>query len=120
MRGPKTTCTLRKPIESRTSTGGSTNDWHPVTTFRGGLRQLSAAEIAAFGRETDVSTHKLLIGRHAVAESNYRELKNKNMIYCENRENPLAPETYDITGVIPYKRGRNKIAGWELTLRKVE
>jgi len=121
MRGPKTVCVLQKPEEGRTSGGGVTSDpWHPVTSFRAGLRQLSASEAAAYGTKAEISLYRLLIGRNEVREDVYRELKSKNRIYCENRENPMAPETFDIIGVIPFKRGRNRITGWRLILRKAE
>jgi head-tail adaptor len=119
--GPKIPITLQEPTESRTAGGGVSNDpWTEVKTFNGYLRPLTVAELSTFNRETVISTHKVLVGYEEIGDSYVTDLNEKNRIYVVNTNNPLAAETFDITGVQPRRMYRNKIETFELMLRKVE
>jgi len=118
--GPKTTFVLQAPTETRTTGGGVTNAWTDQVTFQGSIGPLSAAEINAFEREADVSTHRSIIGYEEIGDSFATVLIAKNRITAANSENALAAETFMITGVQPFRYPNNKIATFEVMLRKVE
>jgi head-tail adaptor len=119
--GPKVPLTLQEPTESRTSTGGVSNEpWADLLTFSGSLGPLTAREIAAFDKETVISTHRVIVGYEEIGDTYATDVKEKNRIYVANTGNQLAAETFDITGVQPFRMYGNKIATFELMLRKVE
>jgi len=118
--GPKTTFILQAPVETRTTTGGTTNAWADQVTFQGSLGPVSAAEINAFERETDVSTHRCIVGYEEIGDTYAAVLIAKNRLYAANAGNALAAETFMITGVEPFRIPNNKIATFEVMLRKVE
>ena len=118
--GPKTTFILQAPTETRTTTGGVTNAWVDQVTFQGSIGPLTAAEINAFERETDVSTHRSIIGYEQIGDTYATALIAKNRLYAANSGNALAAETFMITGVQPFRFPNNKIATFEVMLRKVE
>lgn len=119
--GPKVTMILQEPTESRTSGGGVSNDpWTNTKTFSGSLGPLTAFEISQFSRETVISTHRSIIGYEEIGDSYATDLTEKNRIYVANTNNPLEPEIFDITGMQPFRLWSNKIATFELMLRKVE
>ena len=119
--GPKVTMILQEPTESRTAGGGVSNEpWTAVKTFSASLGPLTAVELEAFNRETVVSTHRAIIGYEEIGDSYATDLNEKNRIYVANTNNALAAETFDITGVQPFRLWSNKIATIEMMLRKVE
>lgn len=118
--GPKTTFSLQAPTQTRTSTGGVTNAWVEQTTFKGSLEPVSADEISAFGRETEIYTHLSIIGYEEIGDTYATTLIPKNRVVADNSENSLANETFDIVGVEPQRFPGNKIATFEIMLRKVE
>ncbi len=118
--GPKVLMTLQEPTETRTAGGGVTNAWATVTTFSGSLGPLTARELEAYNRETVVSTHRAIIGYEEIGDSYATDLIEKNRIYVANTNNALAAETFDITGVQPFRLWSNKMATFQLMLRKVE
>ena len=119
--GPKVTMVLQEPTESRTSGGGVSNEpWVDVVTFSGSLGPLTAFEISQFSRETVISTHRSIVGYEQIGDTYAADLKAKNRIYIANTNNPLPAETFDITGVQSFRMYGNKIATFELMLRKVE
>jgi len=118
--GPKTTFILQKPTETRTSTGGVTNSWVDQVTFQASLGPISATENAAFNRETEVSVQRVIIGYEEIGDTYAAEVKAKNRLYAANSDNQLSAETFDIVSVQPFRFPGNKIATWELTVRKVE
>ena len=114
--GPKVPMVLQEPTESRTAGGGVSNDpWTTVKTFNGSLGPLTAREL-----ETVISTHRAIIGYEEIGDSYATDLKEKNRIYVANTNNALAAELFDITGVQPLRLWSNKIATFELMLRKVD
>lgn len=119
MRGPQTICRLQKPTETRTGTGGGSDTWEDLVEFSGVLIDLTANEAELFARETVVSTHKLLVSPWAVRKDNIAELKEKNQISVLNTENLQEPQIFDITAVIPRRRGRGKIVQFQIILREV-
>jgi head-tail adaptor len=119
--GPKTLFALQEPGDgTRTDTGGTANTWATVTTFNGSLGPVTAFEASRFERETVVSTHRVIVGYEEIGDAYVADLKAKNRLYVANAGNELAAETFDITGVEPFRFPGNKIATFELTLRKVE
>lgn len=118
--GPKVPLTLQEATETRTSGGGVTNAWADLLTFNGSLGPLTAREISAFDKETVISTHRVIVGYEEIGDTYATDVKEKNRIYVANTGNQLAAETFDITGVQPFRMYGNKIATYELMLRKVE
>lgn len=118
--GPKVTFTLQEPTETRTTTGGVSASWSDVTTFRGSLGPISASERASYEREAVVSTHRIIVGYEEVGDDYATDLKEKNRLYVANTGNQLAAETFDITGVQPFRLWGNSIATFEVMLRKVQ
>ena len=118
--GPKTTFILQKPTETRTSTGGVTNAWVDQITFSASLGPVSASESLAFNRETDISMQRVIIGYEEIGDTYAAEVKAKNRLYAANADNQLSAETFDIVSVEPFRFPGNKIATWELMVRKVE
>lgn len=118
--GPKSTCILQEPTETRTATGGVTNAYSDLLSFQAWVAPLTAEERNAFNRETTFSTHILMAGFEQFGNAQAANLKTKNRIHVPNAENPLAAETFDITGVIPMKLWGNKVATFEVMLREVE
>ena len=118
--GPKTLFILQAPTETRLSTGGVTNTWSDVTTFWGSIGPVSAAEVTAFAREADVSMQRCIVGYEQIGAANVTSLIAKNRLYAPNTDNELPAETFDIVSVEPFRYPRNKIATFELMLRKVE
>lgn len=116
--GPKTTFILQEPTETRTATGGTTNSWGTVTTFNGSLGPVTAFEASRFERETVVSTHRVIVGYEEIADAYVADLKAKNRLYAANSGNELAAETFDIVSVQPFRFPNNKIATFEIMLRK--
>jgi head-tail adaptor len=118
--GPKTPFTLQAPTPTRTTTGGVTNAWAAVTTFNASLEPISADQIDAFAKETEISTHLSIIGSEEIGNF-ASSLIPKNRVVADNSGNQFDDETFDITGV---KKGRwpanNRIALYQITLRKVE
>lgn len=118
--GPKATCILQEATESRTSTGGVTNAYSDIHSFKASLAPLSANEINAFARETVISSHRMMVGYEQIGNAQAANLKEKNRIHVPNAENQLLSETFDITGVDPYRFPGNIVATFEVMLRKVE
>lgn len=117
--GPKVTFSLQEPTETRTGTGGASETWATVTTFRGSLRTLKTSEAKEFDRETVRSTHKSIIGYEEIGDSFATDLKEENQLVLANTENALSSETFAITGVEPKRLWGNKIATFEVLLEKV-
>lgn len=117
--GPKVEYTLQELPESRTGTGGDTGTWSDVTTFRGSLGPVSTQEANRFEREAVTSTHLAIIGSEEVGDAFVTSLIEENRLVIANTENPLASETFDITGVQPFRYPGNQIATYEVMLRKV-
>lgn len=117
--GPKTPFSLQAPTQTRTG-ANIANTWTTVTTFNASLEPISADEINAFNKETEISTHLSIIGSEEIG-SFASSLITKNRVVADNSANQFDDETFDITGV---KKGRwpanNKIALYQITLRKVE
>jgi head-tail adaptor len=118
--GPKTTFILQAPTQTRTGAGGVTNTWADQVTFQGSLEPLTTAEVNAFNRETEVFTHLSIIGYEEIGDTYASALKAKNRLYAANADNALGAETFDIIGVEPQRFPNNKIATFEVMLRKVE
>jgi len=119
--GPKTTFSLQAPTQTRTATGGVTNaSWVEQTTFDGSLEPLSTAEVSAFERETEIYTHLSIIGYEEIGDSYVAYLIPKNRVVADNSDNELDDETFDIIGVEAERFPGNKIATFEIMLRKVE
>lgn len=119
MRGPKTLCRLRRPTGARTIAGGETDTWDDIAEFDGVLRELTATEADLFNRETVVATHRL---RMLAREADYigmDEFNEVNKIIVDNAENTMSAQTFDITGVIPRRRGRGKVKWFQIMLREV-
>lgn len=119
--GPKTTFILQAPTESRTTGGGVSNEpWTDLLTFRGSLEPISATEVNAFNRETEVFTHLSIIGYEEIGDTYATALIARNRLYAANTGNALAAETFDIVGVEPQRFPGDKIATFEVMLRKVD
>ena len=118
--GDLISCTLQKPTEARDSGGGVGNTWADEKTFDGAIEALTARERVIFGKETTESTHRLFVSFDEIGTSAAPELKEKNRIYLPNTSIPIAAETFDITGVNPFRNWDNTIGHWEVYLRKVE
>lgn len=118
--GPKTTFILQAPTQTRTTTGGVTNAWADQVTFQGSLGPVTAAEVNAFNRETDISTHRSIIGYEEIGDTYATVLIAKNKLTVANADNQLAAETFDIIAVEPFRYPGNTIATFEVMLRKVE
>ena len=118
--GPKTPFALQAPTPTRTNTSGASNAWAEVTTFNASLEPISADEVNAFDRETEVSTHMSIIGSEEIGNF-VSSLIPKNRVVADNSGNQLDDETFDITGVKPGRwPANNKIALYQITLRKVK
>ena len=116
--GSKTPFTLQAPTQVRTKSNIA-NTWAAVTTFNASLEPISADEVNAFNKETEVSTHMSIIGSEEMG-SFAASLIPKNRLVADNSLNQFDDETFDITGV---KKGRwptGVIALYQVTLRKVE
>lgn len=119
MRGPQTICRLQKPTETRTGTGGGTDTWEDLAQFTGVLTELTATEADLFNREATVSTHKLMVMAYKIGKDNIAQVKEPNIISVINTENLMEPQEFDITGVMPVKRGRGKVILFKIMLREV-
>lgn len=119
--GPLTSCILQESTDdARTSDGGVPVTWGAVVTFDGGIEVLSASERLAFAKQTVTSTHWLFVSYDEIGDDYAADLKEENRIYIANTENALAAETYEITGVSPWRDWKNTIGHWEILLRKIE
>ncbi len=118
--GPKTTFSLQAPTQTRTTTGGVTNAWVELTTFRGSLEPISVDEVNAFERETEVFTHLSIIGFEEIGAAFVSDLKAKNRVVSDNSDNDRDNETFDIVAVEDERHPGNTIATFEIRLRKVD
>lgn len=118
--GPKTTFTLQKPTQTRTTGGGVTNTWADQVTFDASIGPISASETAAYRRETEISQQRVIIGYEEIGDTYASEVKAKNRLYAANSNNELSAETFDIISVQPFRYPGNKIATWELIIQKIE
>lgn len=117
--GPKTLFSLQAPTQTRTATSGADYTFAEVTTFNGSLEPLTTAEINAFQREIEVYTHLSIIGYEEIGDSFATSLIPKNIVVVANADNQLASETFNIIGFEPQRYPGNKIATFEIMLRKV-
>lgn len=118
--GPKIAISLQSSTEGRTATGGGTDAWVTLLTFQGFLEPLSGSEGVRFGKETAISTHRIIVGYSAIGDSYAAAVKPKNRIYVAHLESALDAETFDIVSVMPYRSRGTTIGTFEIILRKVE
>ncbi len=118
--GPKTTTVLQKLTETASTTSDSgSGSYADLVTFDGSLESVSADERIRFSRETEESIHGMIIGYEEIGDTFALEMKAKNRMYMANADNALAAETFDIVSVEPQRYPGNKIATFEVILRKV-
>lgn len=95
MRGPKKTCILQEPTETRTATGGVSQSWADVTTFRAMVAPLKPFERVMFNRVIVDATHRLMMDYKAVSNTAIDKVKEKNRI-------KITTIYYDIKSVTNY------------------
>lgn len=118
--GDLITCVLQEPTETRDSGGGVPRTWGDVKSFSGGIEPLSARERAVYSKETTESTHRLFVSYDEIGDSAAPDVKEKNRIYLANTELAIDAETFNITGVNPFRNWDDTIGHWEIMLQKVE
>lgn len=119
VRGPKTSFSLQEPTQTRTATSGVDYTFAEVTTFDGHLTKIVGNEVNAFGRETEVYTHRCTVGSEEVGSNFHDDLKAKNILVAANAGNNLASQTFNIVGVFADRHPGDTIAKFEVTLREV-
>ena len=108
MRGPKTTCKLRKISESRTSTGGFSESTDDIVTFDAIVAPITAREQVFFDKETVFATHRLMVDYSAFNTQEADQLVEKSKIV-------IGTTVYDIKQVQNYHNRH-----YELLLRRTE
>lgn len=110
--GPKQNITLVEVTETQAVDGKLSETEIDVVTFRGVFAPLSATERLQLDKQTETSTHRVMVAHSTMGATNAAKLIASNKLEIDSI-------SYDITGVFDYNAGKIQ-HHYEIYLKRVK